>query len=96
MRTWRELQAQKLAAMTPEERAEYDAETPRSRAALAAAELAYEARTAAGLTQEEMGRLMGRKQAYISALESGRANPTISTLDELVRAAGKRLELKIA
>lgn len=81
--------------MSPEQRREYEAQTPRSRAALLAAEIAYEARMSAGLTQAELGERLGRKQTYISALESGRANPTIATLEELVDATGKRLELNI-
>lgn len=95
MISWKEARARRLAEMSPEQRREYEAQTPRSRAALLAAEIAYEARMSAGLTQAELGERLGRKQTYISALESGRANPTIATLEELVDATGKRLELNI-
>lgn len=59
MISWKEAQAWKLAEMSPEQRREYEAETPRSRAALLAAEIAYHARTPAGLTQAEMGKRLG-------------------------------------
>lgn len=50
-----------------------------------------EARTAAGLTQAELGGRAGTSQATISAYESGRKEPGADTLGRLLAAAGARL-----
>lgn len=39
-----------------------------------------------GLTQAELGELVGKNQGYISKLEAGRMNPTVSALTDLARA----------
>lgn len=39
-----------------------------------------------GLTQAELGELVGKNQGYISKLEAGRMNPTVSALNDLARA----------
>lgn len=44
------------------------------------------ARTAQGLTQEELAVRSGFSQQYISELENGRRNPTIVTIYELAQA----------
>lgn len=41
-----------------------------------------------GLTQEDVERLSGFSQQYLSGLENGQRNPTIGTLSELARALG--------
>ena len=41
-----------------------------------------------GLTQEEVERLSGFSQQYLSSLERGRRNPTVITLYELASALG--------
>jgi transcriptional regulator with XRE-family HTH domain len=55
------------------------------------ADLLHEARLRAGLTQEELGRAVGRSQSAIARWESGRVQPSLETLIELIRAC--RLEL---
>jgi ribosome-binding protein aMBF1 (putative translation factor) len=50
-----------------------------------------EARTRAGLTQEELARKMGTTQPVVARLESGRARPSMRTLERLARATGSRL-----
>jgi transcriptional regulator with XRE-family HTH domain len=42
-------------------------------------------RTERGMTQAELGRLLGVKQDRISALENERADPKLSTLKKVVR-----------
>jgi len=59
----------------------------------AAAHLIRETRTARGLTQTELGRRLGISQAAVAQLEQPGANPTVARLDEVLRAAGRRLEL---
>jgi transcriptional regulator with XRE-family HTH domain len=51
------------------------------------------ARLRAGLTQDELARASGRSQSAIARWESGRVDPSLETLRELIRAC--RLELTI-
>jgi len=51
------------------------------------------ARTAAGLTQEEVAERMGTKQTVIARLESGRAKPSTRTLERYADATGSRLKI---
>lgn len=50
-----------------------------------------EARRAAKLSQQEVERLTGIPQHYISTLERGRENPTLETMARLADAIGKPL-----
>jgi transcriptional regulator with XRE-family HTH domain len=49
------------------------------------------ARIRAGLTQHALAARAGTSQATISAYESGRKEPSLSTLDRLLTAAGAEL-----
>jgi transcriptional regulator with XRE-family HTH domain len=51
------------------------------------------ARGAAGLTQADLARRLGTSQPAIVKLERPGANPTVRTLDRVLRATGHRLEL---
>lgn len=51
------------------------------------------ARTAAGLSQQQLARKSGISQEAISLLERGGGNPTIRTLERLARALGRRLRV---
>jgi predicted transcriptional regulator len=55
--------------------------------------LVREARTHAGLTQVELAERAGVAQSVIARLERGGGNPTFSTLERVLHAAGHRLEL---
>lgn len=50
-----------------------------------------EARRAAKLSQQEVERLTGIPQHYVSTLERGRENPTLETMARLAEAVGKPL-----
>lgn len=50
-------------------------------------------RRKAGLTQAELARLACTTQTVISRIESGRATPTISTLERVAQATGEPLKL---
>lgn len=50
-----------------------------------------EARIAAKLSQQEVERLTGIPQHYISTMERGRENPTLETMSRLADAIGKPL-----
>ena len=60
---------------------------------MTSAQLIKEARERAGLSQAEVGRRLGQTQAAVARLETADANPTIETLDRVLKATGNRLEL---
>jgi transcriptional regulator with XRE-family HTH domain len=55
--------------------------------------LVRDARAAAALTQAELARRLGMSQPAIAKLERPGANPTVRTLDCVLRATGHRLQL---
>lgn len=57
--------------------------------------LLQEARRRAGLTQHALARLAGRPQSTIAKIERGRRDPSLSTLQELVAAAGFELRIQL-
>jgi transcriptional regulator with XRE-family HTH domain len=57
---------------------------------------AIDARSLAGLTQEALARKMGTTQPVVARLESGRARPSMRTLDRLAKATGSRLIISFA
>ncbi|MGH8554065.1 MAG: helix-turn-helix domain-containing protein [Gammaproteobacteria bacterium] len=61
--------------------------------ALAAAVI--EARSRAGLTQEELAERMGTTQPVVARLESGRIRPSTRTLKRLAQATGSRLIIRV-
>lgn len=58
--------------------------------------LIRDARRAAGLTQTQLGTRAGMAQPAIARLERPGSNPTIETLERVLRATGRRLELGAA
>ena len=61
----------------------------------AIARLLKRARASAHLSQTEVARRAGVAQSVISAYESGRREPSVSTLERLVRATGHRLVIDL-
>jgi transcriptional regulator with XRE-family HTH domain len=57
--------------------------------------LVREARRRAGLTQQELAERLGTTQAAVARLERPGANPTISTLQRAVNAAGQHLDARL-
>src|SRR5438105_6418849 len=57
--------------------------------------LVREARRRAGLSQKELGRRAGVTQSVVSAYESGARQPSLPTLERLVRAAGCELNIAV-
>lgn len=49
------------------------------------------ARRRAGLTQSALAAAAGTSQPAVAAIESGRKQPTVATLERLLRAAGTEL-----
>lgn len=93
---FRELEAEALAQMTPTERAGFDAALDEEEARLRLAELVYNARTAAGLTQTALAARIGTRQSVISAIESGAQIPTIPMLRRIAGAVDRRLSIELA
>lgn len=94
-RPWSEVKAAAEAARTPEQRAIHDAASVEADLALDMAELVYNARKAAGLSQTELARRMGTSQGVISQIEGGGQVPTVTTLARVARATGQNLQLNI-
>ncbi len=57
--------------------------------------LLHQARTQAHLSQAELARRAGVAQSVISAYESDRREPALSTLTKLISATGHRLSLEL-
>ncbi len=75
----------------PDFRKEYDALEPE----FAVARQLIEARTRAGLTQQELADRMGTTQPVIARLESGRQKPTTKTLERFAKATGSKVEVRL-
>ncbi len=54
-----------------------------------------EARRRANLTQQGLAEAAGKPQSTIAKIERGRRDPTLTTLQELVRAAGFDLRIQL-
>ena len=93
--SYREVRRARDAAMTEGERAVYAEAYEQAGVALRLAELFYETRTQAGLSQTELARRMGTSQPVIARIEGGGSTPTVDMLDRLARATGKRLEISL-
>jgi DNA-binding XRE family transcriptional regulator len=67
-------------------RAEYDAKAPEYELV----RTLIAARKKAGLTQEDVARAMGTKQAAIARIEGGRQKPSYKTIERYAKATGHR------
>ncbi len=45
-------------------------------------------RTAKGISQGEIGRILGVDKGFISNIENGKTNPTLATIAKLAKALG--------
>lgn len=81
------------AKYPPENQEEYDRAYAAATLAGELAELVYNVRTRAGLTQTELARRMGTTQSSIARIESGGSLPTIDMLARLARATRTPLRL---
>lgn len=73
--SWEQVRDESLAAMSETERAEHDAASIEAEARLQLAELVYNARATAGLSQTELARRAGTRQSVSSAIENGAQAP---------------------
>ena len=74
----------------PEFRAEWEALDPE----FAVIQAMIEARKSAGLTQKQLAERTGIAQSDISKLETGNANPSLTTLRRLATGMGKQLKIE--
>ncbi len=91
--SWEQVRDADLADMTSTERAQYDAAALEAQARLDLAELVYDARHAAGLTQGELARRAGTSQSVISAIENGAQAPGGVMLARIAYALGGSLQI---
>ena len=61
---------------------------------MTAAVLIRTARTESGLTQVQLAARIGISQAALAKLERPGSNPTVRTLERVLRAAGRRLQME--
>lgn len=54
------------------------------------------ARAKAGLSQAELARRMETSQSAIARLESGRAQPSVRTLEKVAAATGTKLQISLS
>lgn len=45
-------------------------------------------RTAKGISQGEIGRILGVDKGFVSNIENGKTNPTLATITKLAKALG--------
>ncbi len=94
--SWEQARDQSLAAMTDAERSEYDAAAIEAEARLQLAELVYNARSAAGISQSELAARAGTRQSVISAIENGVQAPGGIMLSRIAHALGGTLTINSA
>ena len=70
---------------------EYRAEFAALQDEFALADQFIKARSAAGLTQQELAKRMQTSQSYIARLEGGRETPSTRTLNRFAEATGHRV-----
>lgn len=90
--TIEELKNRRLAAMSDEERVEFDQAYLASRLAIDVGEKVRDAREAAGLSQRDLAARMGTSQAAVARLEAGGVGATLTTLQKVASA----LDLKVS
>jgi len=73
------------------DQAAYDGAYAEATLASELAEVIYQLRTAAGLTQTELARRMGTTQPGIARVEAGGSTPTLDLLDRVGKALGVEL-----
>jgi len=94
-KSWTELKAQRLGAMTTDERAEYDRAYAAAALAAEVGERVREAREAAGFSQRELARRMGTSQAAVDRLEAGGVGATLTTLQRVASALGLEVNVEL-
>lgn len=89
-RTWQALRSDRAA-----QDADFHAHAAQARLRFDLAQMVYDLRTGADLTQAELAKRMGTTQSAIARLEGGGTNPTAELLQRLGTTVGVRLVLVV-
>ncbi len=93
--TIEELKSRRLAAMSDDERADFEETYDATRLALEVGERVRDAREAAGLSQRELAARMGTSQAAVARLEAGGTGATITTLQKVASALDLTVSIEL-
>lgn len=91
-----ELKNRRLAAMSDEERVEFDQAYEASRLAIEVGEKVRDAREAAGLSQRDLAARMGTSQAAVARLEAGGVGATLTTLQKVASALDLTISVELS
>lgn len=90
-----DMKRRRLAAMSDEERAEFDETYEATRLALEVGERIRDAREAAGFSQRELAARMGTSQAAVARLEAGGTGATLTTLQNVASALDLTVSIEL-
>jgi ribosome-binding protein aMBF1 (putative translation factor) len=91
-----EVTNRRLAAMTSDERAVFDATYQVTRLAVDIGEKVRGAREVAGLSQRELAARMGTSQAAVARLEAGDVRARLTTLQRVTTAMNLTFSIELA
>jgi ribosome-binding protein aMBF1 (putative translation factor) len=94
--TIEELKKNRLAALTPDERAVFDETYEAGRLALNVGEKVRGAREVAGLSQRELAVRMGTSEAAVARLEAGDVRASLTTLQKVAAALDLRVTIELS
>ena len=81
--------------MTENGGARIDKQAARDRATDKSSQILLKIRQSKNLSQAQLAQISGRKQSYISRVESKQQNISLSTLEEIVGSVGGTLHMSI-
>ena len=93
--TIEELKRRRLAALSDDERADFDETYDATRLALEVGERVRDAREAAGLSQRELAARMSTSQAAVARLEAGGTGATLTTLQKVASALDLTVSIEL-
>ena len=91
-----DIKTARLAAMSADERAQFDETYAAARLALEFGEKVRDAREAAGLSQRDLAMRMSTSQAAVARLEAGGVGSTLTTLQKVADALGMAISVDLA
>lgn len=95
-RTLNGLKNERLATMSPADRATFDATARATRLAIDVGDKVREAREAAGLSQRELASRMTTSQAAVARLEAGGVGATLTTLQRVATALNLTVTIELS
>lgn len=95
MKTLEEAHAEATKDYTAEQWNEHNREYEAAGHRIDLAQLFYDARTEAGLSQTALARLMRTSQSAIARIEAAGSSPSVELVERLAKATGKRLRMEL-